>query len=107
MRQPDDPLNPDTALKAATTARDPVRLPSAADGTIPARESCHPTGTRQEIGTMFHFIQNDDGDDLVRKHVEDNLRRTYGVSSDDEVMDDRFASLLRRIADKHSGSDRS
>ncbi|WP_145109556.1 hypothetical protein [Cereibacter sediminicola] len=100
MRQPEDPLNPDTALNAASIARDSSRDVLQADGTKAGQDSCHATVTRQEPEAMFPFMQDSQGEDLVNKHVEDNLRRTYSVSSAEQTTDDRFASLLRRLSEK-------
>ncbi|MEA5162286.1 hypothetical protein [Cereibacter johrii] len=55
---------------------------------------------------MFHFMQDGQGNDLVNRHVEDNLRRTYDISAADEPIDDRFAALLKRIAAKQAQSGR-
>ncbi|ULB09468.1 hypothetical protein ORIO_05945 [Cereibacter azotoformans] len=107
MRQPEDPLNPDTALSAASPVRDSCRDVLQTDGTKAGQGSCHATVTRQEPEAMFPFMQDSQGEDLVNKHVEDNLRRTYTVSTADQSTDDRFASLLRRISERQVRSGQS
>lgn len=90
------------------SSADPGRNATAAAGagTKAGQDACDATVTKQEPEAMFHFMQDGQGNDLVNRHVEDNLRRTYDISAADEPIDDRFAALLKRIAAKQAQSGR-
>lgn len=103
--QPEDRLRAPIVPLSADPGRNATAAAEA--GTNGGQDACDATVTRQEPEAMFHFMQDGQGDDLVNRHVEDNLRRTYAISAADEPIDDRFATLLKRIAAKQAQSGRS
>ncbi|MCE6961676.1 hypothetical protein LAZ40_21830 [Cereibacter sphaeroides] len=99
MRKPEHPLEPETALQSAVPASGDDRRQR--DGTIRTPGSCEPRDSRNGPEAMFSYMQDDQGEALVNRHVEDNLRRAYDLALP-EAMDDRFAVLLGRIASKQA-----
>lgn len=98
MRKPDDHPGSDRAPRAAATAK--ARM--VQDGTIAQSGSCQAPDARNGPEAMLSQMQDDPGAALVKKHVEDNLRRVYDRALP-EGAEDRFAALLTRLAKKQAG----
>lgn len=74
---------------------------SRKDGTTGPLATCFIEQRQNGPDQMYNDIQ-DDQDAMVKRQVQDNLRRAYD-STLPESGGDRFAALLDRLRDKQAG----
>ena len=77
-------------------------------GTNVPESDCDGSHTRNGPEAMFSCAQDDQARALVRKHLDENLRRVYAVSAelagDADALADRFSALLERIRKREAGA---